>query len=42
MPVKLFEYMQHLCPVVATKGTEVAKFVAEHDIGWVVDYDYDE
>lgn len=39
MPVKLFEYMQHLCPIITTRGTEVANFVYENDIGWVIDYD---
>ena len=36
MPVKLFETMGHGVPVITSKGTETARFVAEEDIGWVV------
>lgn len=36
MPVKLFETLGHAVPVMTTAETEVARFVAQEDIGWVV------
>ena len=42
MPFKLFEYMGHGLPIIATKGAAIGDFVAEHDIGWVVSYGTDE
>jgi glycosyltransferase involved in cell wall biosynthesis len=36
MPVKLFETLGYAVPIVTTAGTEVARFVAREDIGWVV------
>lgn len=39
MPIKLFEYIGHLKPVIATKGTIAGEFVEQNDIGWQVDFD---
>ena len=39
MPVKLFEYMENLLPIVATSGCEAGKFVEEHEIGWAINYE---
>ena len=39
MPVKIFEYLGNLVPVLATKGTVSGRFVEEEDIGWSVEYD---
>jgi glycosyltransferase involved in cell wall biosynthesis len=37
MPVKLFEALGHAVPIVTTAGTEVARFVIQEDIGWVIE-----
>ena len=39
MPVKLFEYIGHGIPIIASEGTLTASFVKKHDIGWVIPYD---
>lgn len=39
MPVKLFEYVGSLVPIIATKGTAAGRFVEDNDIGWTIDYD---
>ncbi|WP_035288376.1 glycosyltransferase [Clostridium sp. KNHs214] len=39
MPVKLFEYMTYLKPIISTKGTAAGEFVEKNDIGWNVEYD---
>ena len=39
MPVKLFEYIGHFLPVVATKGCAAGTFVENNDIGWTINYD---
>jgi glycosyltransferase involved in cell wall biosynthesis len=36
MPVKLFEALTYGLPVITSAGTEVAKFVARENLGWVV------
>lgn len=38
MPFKLFEFIGHGLPVLASEGTKVAKFVKENNCGFVVDY----
>ncbi|MEX0811442.1 MAG: glycosyltransferase [Chitinophagales bacterium] len=38
LPLKLFYYLSFQIPVIASKGTRAAKFVDEHNVGWVVDY----
>ena len=38
MPYKSFEYLAHLKPVLATKGTAIGEFVQENDIGWSTEY----
>lgn len=38
MPVKIFEYLGHLIPILATEGTAAGKFVKENDIGWSIEY----
>lgn len=37
LPVKLFEAMAYGLPIITTPGTETARFVADEDVGWVVD-----
>lgn len=39
MPVKLFEYLAHRKPILATADTAMGRFVKDHDIGWCVPYD---
>ena len=38
LPFKLFEYLGRGKPIVATAGTLVGDFVAEHGIGWAIPY----
>lgn len=42
MPVKIFEYLSHAIPILATKNTEAGDFVAGNDIGWTLAYDVSE
>lgn len=39
MPIKLFEYLSFVTPVIATKGMEAGNFVQNWDIGFTIDYD---
>ena len=39
MPVKLFEYLAHKKPIIATAGTEAGNFVKDNGAGWVIPYD---
>lgn len=39
MPVKIFEYLTYVTPIIATKNTSAGKFVTENDIGWSIEYD---
>ena len=39
MPVKLFEYISRLTPVIAVKGSSAGTFVENNDVGWSIDYD---
>lgn len=39
VPMKMFEYLGHGKPVVATEGTLVGEFVEQHGIGWTLPYD---
>lgn len=39
MPVKLFEYMGNMTPIIATKGSAAGEFVELYDIGWNISYD---
>lgn len=38
LPLKLFYYLSYQIPIIASKGTRAAKYVTEHDVGWVVEY----
>lgn len=38
MPVKLFEYISFMKPIIAVKGTCVGNFVEENNIGWAVPF----
>lgn len=38
MPVKLFEYIEHHLPVIATKNCAAGYFVEKNDVGWTIDY----
>ncbi len=38
-PLKLYEYLGHGKPVIATTGSLAGEFVQEHGFGWVLDYD---
>jgi glycosyltransferase involved in cell wall biosynthesis len=37
-PMKLYEYIGHGRPVIASEGTLSGTFVAEHNIGWTIPY----
>ncbi|MBV7364132.1 glycosyltransferase [Actinomycetaceae bacterium TAE3-ERU4] len=37
-PMKLYEYVGHAKPVIASAGTLVAEFVGENQVGWVAPY----
>lgn len=37
-PLKLYEYLGRLKPIIATRGTHAATFVEDNGIGWVIDY----
>ncbi len=39
VPVKLFEYIGNLKPVIASENTYVGNYVKKHDIGWTIPYD---
>lgn len=41
MPVKVFEYLSYLKPMLGVKGTVSGDFIEENDIGWAVDYKED-
>ena len=38
MPVKIFEYLGNLIPILATSGTVSGDFVKKEDIGWSIEY----
>lgn len=40
-PMKLYEYIGHGRPVIASEGTLSGKFVTEHNIGWTIPYSSD-
>lgn len=39
MPIKLFEYLSFVTPVIATKGMEAGNFVQKWDNGFCIEYD---
>lgn len=39
MPVKIFEYLGKMIPIVATKETAAGEFVVSNKIGWSIKYD---
>lgn len=41
MPNKLYEAVGQNIPLLVSGGTSVAEFVAEHNVGWVLDADFD-
>ncbi len=42
LPIKLFEYLSYVTPIIVTKGTQAAKFIVENDIGWEIPYKQEE
>ena len=42
MPIKIFEYLGHLTPIISTKGTAAGDFVEKEDIGWNIKYNQKE
>ena len=38
VPIKLFEYIGHITPIIATDGTEAGRMVEQADIGWTIPY----
>lgn len=38
-PMKLYEYLGHAKPVIATEGSLAGEFVEENDIGWAIPYE---
>lgn len=39
MPFKLFEYLAHNKPIIATNNTAAGRFVKDNKMGWTVDYE---
>lgn len=39
MPVKMFEYLSFIKPIIATCDTAAGEWVEEHNIGWTIPYD---
>lgn len=39
MPIKLFEYLGNMCPIIGTVGTAAGEFIESNDIGWSILYD---
>ena len=39
MPIKIFEYLSYLIPIITTKGTAAGEFVEKNNIGWNISYD---
>lgn len=42
MPIKLFEYLGHWKPVIATKNTAAGEFIKRNKVGWEVSYSEEE
>ncbi len=40
-PVKLYEYLGHLKPIIASSGTLAGNFVASNNIGWEIPYHHE-
>lgn len=40
-PMKMYEYLGHGKPIVATEGTLVGEFVEQYGVGWTIPYDAD-
>ncbi len=38
-PMKMYEYLGHGKPIVATEGTLVGEFVEQHGVGWTIPYE---
>lgn len=38
VPIKLFEYIGHTTPIIASAGTEAGRLVEQADIGWAIPY----
>lgn len=38
MPIKLFEYLGHQKPIIATENTAAGEFVSENEVGWSITY----
>lgn len=41
MPYKVFEYLGHGLPVIASKGTAAGDFVTKENAGWAIEYNTD-
>lgn len=37
-PLKVYEYLGHGLPIIASEGSLAGRFVAEHGLGWTVPY----
>lgn len=42
MPVKFFEYLGYAKPILSNKGTAYGDFIEKYDIGWCINYDFNE
>lgn len=42
MPIKLFEYLSHKKPIIASKNTAVGNFIEQNDVGWTINYSCDD
>ncbi len=41
MPIKVFEYLGNLKPIIGTADTEAGRFIEKNNIGWAVEYKED-
>ncbi len=41
-PIKMFEYLAHVTPIVACNGSVAGDFVQENNIGWVIEHNIEE
>ncbi len=38
VPIKVFEYIGHVCPIICSDNIAISESIKESNIGWVIDY----
>ena len=38
VPIKVFEYIGHVCPIICSDNIAISESINESNIGWVIDY----